>query len=87
MTSNNETVHVSFGNTANHITSHLLNLQGLAATTNNSGGNESSNNNNNESSASGKFLQFDVINFSDEAQHIIISAVCSSTLSTLIIKS
>lgn len=32
MTSNNETVHVSFGNTANHITSHLLNLQGLAAT-------------------------------------------------------
>eukprot|EP00984_Skeletonema_dohrnii_P008707 scaffold3248_cov77-Skeletonema_dohrnii-CCMP3373.AAC.1 len=44
MTSNNETVHVSFGNTANHITSHLLNLQGLAATTTNSGGNESSNN-------------------------------------------
>jgi len=46
MTSNNETVHVSFGNTANHITSHLLNLQGLAATTtNNSGGNESSHSN------------------------------------------
>ncbi|KAL7466250.1 hypothetical protein ACHAXS_006543 [Conticribra weissflogii] len=29
---NNETVHVSFGNDANYITSHLLNLQGLAAT-------------------------------------------------------
>jgi hypothetical protein len=40
MTSNNETVHVSFGNTANHITSHLLNLQGLAATTT-GGGDES----------------------------------------------
>jgi len=37
MTSNNETVHVSFGNTANHITSHLLNLQGLAATRRSSG--------------------------------------------------
>ena len=32
MTSNNSTVHISFGNAANHITSHLLNLQGLAAT-------------------------------------------------------
>src|SRR6056300_1542907 len=31
MTSNS-TVHISFGNAANHITSHLLNLQGLAAT-------------------------------------------------------
>lgn len=30
--SSNETVHISLGNTANHITSHLLNLQGLAAT-------------------------------------------------------
>ena len=30
---NNETVHISLGTTANHITSHLLNLQGLAATT------------------------------------------------------
>jgi len=32
MPSNNETVHISLGSTANHITSHLLNLQGLAAT-------------------------------------------------------
>ncbi|KAL7495039.1 hypothetical protein ACHAWT_003592 [Skeletonema menzelii] len=41
MTSNNETVHISFGNTANCITSHLLNLQGLAATS--GGGNDRDN--------------------------------------------
>lgn len=28
----NETVHISLGPTANHISSHLVNLQGLAAT-------------------------------------------------------
>lgn len=37
MTSNN-TVHISLGTTANYVTSHLLNLQGLAATTSQSGG-------------------------------------------------
>jgi len=37
MTSNN-TVHISLGTSANHVTSHLLNLQGLAATTSQSGG-------------------------------------------------
>ena len=31
-TNNNETVHISLGTTANYVTSHLLNLQGLAAT-------------------------------------------------------
>eukprot|EP00571_Detonula_confervacea_P010339 CAMPEP_0172299482 /NCGR_PEP_ID=MMETSP1058-20130122/1772_1 /TAXON_ID=83371 /ORGANISM="Detonula confervacea, Strain CCMP 353" /LENGTH=1012 /DNA_ID=CAMNT_0013008939 /DNA_START=79 /DNA_END=3117 /DNA_ORIENTATION=+ len=36
---NNETVHISLGNTANYVTSHLLNLQGLAATPSSGGGN------------------------------------------------
>lgn len=30
---NNETIHISLGSTANYLTSHFLNLQGLAATT------------------------------------------------------
>lgn len=30
-----EVVHISLGETANHVTSHLLNLQGLAATASN----------------------------------------------------
>ncbi|KAL3794040.1 hypothetical protein HJC23_008928 [Cyclotella cryptica] len=37
----NETIHISLGPTANHISSHLLNLQGLAATR--SGGNNHDN--------------------------------------------
>ena len=40
---NNETVHISLGTTANYITSHLLNLQGLAATSS-----SGTTNNNNE---------------------------------------
>ena len=35
--SNNETVHISLGTTANFLTSHFLNLQGLAATTSSGG--------------------------------------------------
>ena len=35
---NNETVHISLGTTANYLTSHFLNLQGLAATTSSGGG-------------------------------------------------
>jgi hypothetical protein len=34
---NNETIHISLGSTANYLTSHFLNLQGLAATTSDSG--------------------------------------------------
>ncbi|KAL9183090.1 hypothetical protein ACHAXT_004877 [Thalassiosira profunda] len=37
-----ETVHVSLGTAANHVTSHLLNLQGLAATPSDDGGGEPS---------------------------------------------
>ena len=34
---NNETIHISLGSTANYLTSHFINLQGLAATTSDSG--------------------------------------------------
>jgi hypothetical protein len=39
---NNETIHISLGSTANYLTSHCLNLQGLAATTSDSGSGDNS---------------------------------------------
>ena len=68
MTSNNETVHISFGNTANYITSHLLNLQGLAATTssNNDGDDKFGANNNYESSLCDPSVTHDVTSSSSD---------------------
>ena len=39
---NNETIHISLGSTANYLTSHCLNLQGLAATNSDSGSGDNS---------------------------------------------
>jgi len=51
MTSNN-TVHISLGTSANHVTSHLLNLQGLAATSYSPSGGSGGDANDNDVSSS-----------------------------------